>query len=183
MKSLVRFLVCAGWVLALLTRVDMFQSFGSGTGTNKFGFSALDAAAHFSLQSAKLRGGEPQVRLTLQVVGVPGELYQEVVGTQGDLRKLAKLSPKQVWERAGKWTQDKKMKRVMNARDGLSGFAALGALLAAVAAPAFPKQASLLFAASLVALQFTLRVFEGSVRLDETWGFYSIGLAFIGSVI
>ncbi|KAH9256276.1 hypothetical protein BASA81_005497 [Batrachochytrium salamandrivorans] len=183
MKSLLRFLVCAGWVLVLLTRVDMFQSFGSGTGTNRIGFSPLDAVAHFSLQTAKLRGGESQIRLALQVVGVPGEVYREVLDTQGNFGKLSKLSPKQIWEQAGKWAREGKMKRVMNTRDGLSGFAALSTLLAAIVAPAFPKQASLLFAASLVALQFTLRVFESSVRLDETWGFYSIGLAFIGSII
>ncbi|KAH9256275.1 hypothetical protein BASA81_005496 [Batrachochytrium salamandrivorans] len=256
MKSLTWFLVCAAWVLALLTRVDMFQKVDSRTGINMFGFSPLDVVAHFSLQTAKLHGGESQVYLALQVVGVPGEVYRELLDiqdeynevlelspkqvwerveelleTQDDYSKLSprqiwervgrlletqddfgsslkrslkqvweraqelyrevldnfgkllKLSPKQIWKRAGKWTHEGKMKQVINNRYNRSGFAAMGTLLAAIAAPSFPRKASLLFFASLSALQFTLHVSDDSVMLDETWGFYSIGLAFIYSVI
>lgn len=169
----------------MLSRVSLFNAFGSGTGTNKLGFAPLDIASQFTLQQVRTRGSNvgPEVRFALQVLGVPGALVESLHDVDfrkqnyNNPRELVTSKAKEVWTSAQKWTKETKLKKVLNQRDQLSGFASLAVVLSSLLALYFPKEASLVFVVGMVALQFTLKQFEHSVRIDETWGVYSIVFA------
>jgi len=170
-------LFCVSWMALILFRVDLLQAYGKGTGKNRMGFSPFDVLSYSAIHTARLRGSDNIARYALACIGIPGEVYKQVVEEQS-------LKPMELWESSLKWTRDNKMKPVMQvSKDPLSGLAAAGCILSVLIAVKFPKEASLLFSAGLVGLQAALRVSEPSVKLTEDMGIYSVVLAAVSMIL
>jgi hypothetical protein len=177
-KRVVGMICFAAWLSMLVCRFDLLQAFGHGTGTNRVLFSPLDVAAFTGIYSARLRGQEQYAKAVFAGLGVPGELYRRAVSGEDMGRAV------DVWEASIKWSRDPRMKQIVKPKEDVgSGIAGLACVASIIVAMFSPRNASFLFLVGLTAMQASLKGFEPSVKLTETYGFYSVGCAVVSSLM
>ena len=187
LRTIVSRLFCLVWITVALTRLDIFQAFGAGTGKNKIGFSPLDVACFSGIYAANLRGQGQLVKKLCQGVGVPGEIFRKIsrIFSYEDPQSLVQnFDLDEAFESSKQWMKANTMKGLINQKqDYFSGLAAVATIISMLLAFFRPREASLIFILSIVALQVTLRQYEPSVKITEQIGMYTIGIAVISYIL